>query len=293
VKATNQKVRGKVQFTKTGESFQSVEIIEGEFGKEHHPIWEQGNLLGAELTVKAAEDITTWDQTTHYKKGDVVTIIESDWQTADSLILPAGKYEAYESKTPQGYLKDETIYEFEIEPNGKVDIQLNPITINNKRAKVKLDFTKRLAKQEVFVNEQAYKDVIFGLYAKSDLENYMGKTVIKKDSLIYTLHIDENGKLIMDDYLPSGEFYLKELKTNEQYELDPTAYEFKIDYEDNKEENNITKVHILNKLREASKVDSTKGESQHAGAAVAFIKFSWRRRAVRPRVIPMISIATI
>ena len=136
-------------------------------------------------------------------------------------------------RSPQGYLKDETIYEFEIEPNGKVDIQLNPITINNERAKVKLDFTKRLAKQEVFVNEQAYKDVIFGLYAKSDLENYMGKTVIKKDSLIYTLHIDENGKLIMDDYLPSGEFYLKELQTNEQYGLDPSVFEFNVDYYDN------------------------------------------------------------
>ena len=255
VKATNQKVRGKVQFTKTGESFQSVEIIEGEFGKEHHPIWKQGNLLGAQLTIKAAEDITTWDQTTHYKKGDVVTIIESDWQTADSLILPAGKYEAYESKTPQGYLKDETIYEFEIEPNGKAELQLKPITINNERAKVKLDFTKRLAKQEVFVNEQAYKDVIFGLYAKEDISTYTGAEKIKKDTLIYALHIDEDGKLIMDDYLPSGEFYLKELKTNEQYKLDPTAYEFKIDYEDNKEENTVTVNNgkpIVNELKRGS-----------------------------------------
>ena len=200
--------------------------------------------------------IITWDQTTHYQKGDVVTIIESDWQTADSLILPAGKYEAYESKTPQGYLKDETIYEFEIEPNGKVDIQLNPITINNKRAKVKLDFTKRLAKQEVFVNEQAYKDVIFGLYAKSDLDNYMGKTVIKKGSLIGISGIDENGQLTRSYDLPIGTYYYKELRTNVQYQKDPTEYEFEVDYPKEGEKEKEIKINhgepIVNELKRGS-----------------------------------------
>ncbi len=230
VNLTNTQVKGKVQFTKTGESFHDVEIIEGAFGKEHHPIWSQGNLLGAELTIKAAEDITTWDQTEHYKKGDVVTVLESDWQTTDSLLLPVGKYEAYESKTPHGYIKDETIYTFEIKPNGKAEIQLNGISINNKRAKANLDFTKALEKQETFINPDAYKDVIFGLYAREDIYNYMGEAVIKSGSLIGISGIDENGHLINTFDLPNGVYYFKELQTNDQYQLDTTEYDFEVGY---------------------------------------------------------------
>ncbi len=230
VNLTNTQVKGKVQFTKTGESFHDVEIIEGAFGKEHHPIWSQGNLLGAELTIKAAEDITTWDQTEHYKKGDVVTVLESDWQTTDSLLLPVGKYEAYESKTPHGYIKDETIYTFEIKPNGKAELQLNGISINNKRAKANLDFTKALEKQETFINSKAYQDVVFGLYAREDIYNYMGKVVIKNGSLIGISHIDEQGHLTNSFDLPNGVYYFKELQTNDQYQLDTNEYDFEVGY---------------------------------------------------------------
>ena len=187
-------------------------------------------MLGAELTIKAAEDITTWDQTEHYKKGDIVTVLESDWQTTDSLLLPVGKYEAYESKTPHGYIKDETIYTFEIKPNGKAELQLNGISINNKRAKVNLDFTKALEKQETFINSKAYQDVIFGLYAREDIYNYMGKVVIKNGSLIGISHIDEQGHLTNTFDLPNGVYYFKELQTNDQYQLDTTEYDFEVGY---------------------------------------------------------------
>ena len=230
VNLTNTQVKGKVQFTKTGESFRKAEIVEGEFGKEHHPIWEQGNLLGAELTIKATEDITTWDQTEHFKKGDIVAVLESDWQTTDSLLLPVGKYEAYESKTPHGYIKDETIYTFEIKPNGKADIQLNPVSINNNRAKVNLDFTKALEKQEIFSNPEAYKDVVFGLYAREDIYNYMGEVVIENGSLIGISHIDKQGHLTNHFDLPNGVYYFKELQTNDQYQLDAKEYDFEVGY---------------------------------------------------------------
>ncbi len=209
---TNKQVKGIVQFTKTGESFKNVELVEGKYGTEHHPVWSQGSVLGATLTVIADEDITTWDGTEHFKKGDVVTELSSEWNTVDSLLLPVGKYKAYESGVPVGYIKDETMYEFEITPNGKEEIQLNLVTINNTRAKANINLTKHLETQETFINEQAYDDVVFGLYARSDIHDYMGNIAIKHDALIGTSKIDENGHLINTYDLPIGSYYFKEFK---------------------------------------------------------------------------------
>ena len=228
---TNKQVKGQVQFTKIGEMFNKVEIVDGKFGKEHHPIWEQGNLLGAELTVWAKEDIITFDGTHHYDKDQKVTVLESDWNMTDSLLLPVGKYYAKETKVPHGYVGSDTVYEFEVKPNGKAEIQLNGISIDNVRAKVNLDFTKVLEKQEVYINTEAYKDVVFGLYAREDIYNYMGKVAIENGSLIGISSIDENGHLTNTFDLPNGVYYFKELQTNDQYQLDTNEYDFEIGYQ--------------------------------------------------------------
>ena len=47
-------------------------------------------------SVEADEDITTWDGVEHYKKGDKVVEMPSNWDMNDSLTLPVGKYRAYE-----------------------------------------------------------------------------------------------------------------------------------------------------------------------------------------------------
>lgn len=225
---TNRQVKGKVQFTKTGESFQKVEIVEGAYGMEYHPVWSKNKLLGAVLTVEADEDITTYDGVEHYKKGDKVVEIPSDWDMNDALTLPVGKYKAYESVTPDGYIRDDTIYTFEIVANGKEEIQLQPISIYNERKKAKMKFHKTLEEQVIFKNEHAYEDVVFGIYAREDISNYVKETVIKKGSLIAVSHIDAKGQWIQTIDLPVGSYYMKELKTNAQYVLDAKEYDFTI-----------------------------------------------------------------
>lgn len=225
---TNRQVKGKVQFTKTGEAFQKAEIIQGQFGLEYHPIWAKSNLLGAELTIEANEDIMTWDGTHYYQKGEIITKLPSDWSIMDSLILPVGNYKAYESKTPDGYRQDKTEYLFKIVANGKEEIQLQPFTIHNEREKIQLQFHKDMELQTIFKNEHAYKDVIFGLYAREDITNYQGEVAIKADSLLGISHIHANGQLVNDFDLPQGKYYFKELQTNAQYQLDPKKYVFDI-----------------------------------------------------------------
>lgn len=228
---TNKQVKGQVQFTKTGEMFNQVEIVDGDFGKEHHPIWSQGNLLGAELTIWAKEDITTFDGTHYYDKDEKVTVLESDWNMTDSLLLPVGHYYAKETKVPHGYIASDTVYEIEITPNGKAEIQLVGVSLNNERAKVNLNFTKALEQQETFTDPEAYKDVVFGLYAREDIYDYMGKVAIENGSLIGISHIDKNGHLTNTFDLPNGMYYFKELQTNAQYQLDMNEYDFEIGYQ--------------------------------------------------------------
>lgn len=227
----NQPVKGKVQFIKTGEAFNKVNIVEGKYGTEYHPVWTQETLLGSFLTIEAAENITTWDGTQWYRDGDEVITLESDWDTVDSLPLPVGKYRAYESQTPHGYITDSTVYEFEIMKNGLAEIQLNAITIDNARADVDINFTKSLEAQETFIDTDAYKDVVFGLYAREGVYDYMGKVAIEPGSLIGTSGIDADGHLLSTYDLPNGTYYFKELSTNNQYVLNEQEYDFEIGYQ--------------------------------------------------------------
>ena len=60
-------VLGKLKFNKYGEIFNQTIIGQNEFGKTESPIWNKSNLLNAEITIYANEDITIGN-TTYYKK---------------------------------------------------------------------------------------------------------------------------------------------------------------------------------------------------------------------------------
>ena len=94
-------VLGKLKFNKYGEIFNQTIIGQNEFGKTESPIWNKSNLLNAEITIYANEDITIGN-TTYYKKGEKVQTLESDWETVLSKELPVGSYYYLETKVPHG-----------------------------------------------------------------------------------------------------------------------------------------------------------------------------------------------
>lgn len=67
-------------------------------------------------------------------------------------------------------------------------------------------------------------DVVFGVYAAEDIL-YKGEVVLKKDALVGTTKIDENGKGYVMLYT-SGRYYAKELATNDHYQVDQNQYPF-------------------------------------------------------------------
>ena len=232
IKMENDLVTGKLKWNKSGEIFMQTDLGQTEFGTVHSPIWQTSNLLGAEITIYAGEDITLGNGITYYEKDEKIQTLESDLEAVNSKELLVGKYYYVETKVPHGYVADNEKHYFEIKDNQSSEIQVVNSTLNNKRPTIDIDMTKVLEEQDVFKNPDAYKDVVFGIYAREDIYNYKGSVAIPYDTLVYTSGINEDGHLTLADTfdLPNGVYYLKELSTNGQYILDDTEYDFEIAY---------------------------------------------------------------
>lgn len=222
-------VYGVLQFNKYGEIFNQTKTGQNEYGKTESPIWNESNLLDAEITIYANEDIKIGN-TTYYKKDEIVQVLESDWEAAQSKKLPVGCYYYIETKVPFGYIADTNKHYFNVEDTQINTLQIIESTLINTRAKVNIDMTKVLEEQEIFINDEAYKDIIFGIYAREDIYDYMGNVAIGYDTMIATTGITKEGLLEHVPDLPIGVYYLKELSTNKQYILNDTEYDFEIAY---------------------------------------------------------------
>lgn len=223
-------VYGKLQFNKYGEIFNQVVIGQTEFGKTESPVWNESNIAGAEITIYANEDIIIGN-TTYYKKDEVVQALESKWEEKVlSDKLPVGRYYYVETQVPYGYVADTNKHYFTIEDTKVNELQIIDSTLINNRAKFDIDMKKILEKQEIFINEDAYKDIVFGIYAREDICDYMGNVAIKSGTMISTTGITKDGLLEHIPDLPNGVYFIKELATNSQYILNDTEYDFEVTY---------------------------------------------------------------
>ncbi|MDQ9759375.1 hypothetical protein RFZ45_10720, partial [Acinetobacter baumannii] len=67
------------------------------------------------------------------------------------------------------------------------------ITANNERQHFKMNFTKTFETNEMYPNVEAYKDVVFGVYAAEDIKDSNNEVILEKDSLVDCIAIDEDG----------------------------------------------------------------------------------------------------
>lgn len=222
-------VMGTLKWNKTGEIFDQVITGQNEFGTTYSPVWNESNLLNTEITIYAAEDIKIGNNV-YYKADEKVEVLESDWDAVQSKKLPVGQYYYVESKTAHGYVADTNKHYFSIEDSQSTELQIVASTLENKRPSFDIDMTKVMEKQEIFKNEAAYKDVLFGIYAREDIYDYMGNTAIENGSMISTTGIDSEGHLVDVPDLPNGVYFIKELTTNSQYKLSDKEYDFEVAY---------------------------------------------------------------
>ena len=258
-------VVGRLVWNKTGEIFTHTVTGMTEVGIVESPVFEESNILGAEITIYAAEDITIGNHT-YYKKDEAIQTLESDWDAVESRNLLVGSYYYVETKTPIGYIPDTEKHYFEIEDSQSTEVQLIESTLVNDLPSYSLDFTKTF--EEGYLEyPDAYKDVVFGIFTRDDTYDYMGNVAIAPDTLVATVGIDEEGHLVNVPRLPVGNYYLRELSTNKAYILDENEYDFSIDQ--SHEENVTITINdgeaIMNELKWASvhvnKIDSQTGKA--------------------------------
>ena len=229
VEMKDELVVGQLKWRKSGEIFDQVITGQTEFGKTESPVWNKSNLLGAKITIYAAEDIKIGNHT-YYKADEEIQTLESDWDYVFSKELPVGRYYYKETTTPHGYIVDTNKHFFEIEDNQINEIQIIESTLKNERPTFDIDMTKVLEEQEIFKDEDAYKDIVFGIFAREDIYDYMGNVAIKHGTMISTTGITKEGHLETVPDLPNGVYFIKELATNDQYVLNDTEYDFEIGY---------------------------------------------------------------
>lgn len=233
VELKDELVMGKLRWTKTGEVFTHTDTLQTELGKVETPVFTKQNIVNAEISIYAAEDITLGNDITYYEKDELIETLKSGAEAVESKELPVGKYYYIESETPDTFIQDTEKHYFEVEDNQSPEVQTIESELFNTRAKVNLNLTKIMEEHPYYADEykDTYKNVVFGIYARSDVLTYTGETGIEKDTLIATCGIDESGNLTNVPDLPIGEFYLKEIETDRNYVIDDTEHDFAVTYE--------------------------------------------------------------
>ncbi len=201
--------KGQLLITKIGHELKKEPAGESEYGPIYKYSEEEVGLNGAMFGIYAKEDIITNDKTLHYQKDELVETITSIDGEAKSSLLPLGSYYVKEIKAPDGYEKSDEVFEFELKYDDQnIEVQSLSTKYTNELRSLKLHF-----KKELDARFKGYEEVVFGLYDEDD-------------DFLKILKCDEEGNIAQEIKVPYGHYYVKELKTDDRYELDDTKHEF-------------------------------------------------------------------
>lgn len=227
-------VVGKLKWLKTGEVFTHTDTGQTELGKVETPVFEKTTIANAEISIYAVEDIVLANSITYFEKDELIETLKSGDKAVESKELPVGKYYYVETVTPEPFIQDNEKHYFEIVDSQESELQIIESELENMQATVTLNLNKIMEKHPYYDvdYQEVYKNVVFGIFAKEQIIDYIGNPAIKKDVLIATCPIDKKGQLVNVPRLPIGQYYLKELTTDNNYILDENTYDFDITYVD-------------------------------------------------------------
>lgn len=229
VKLGNYAQKGIIKISKSGEVFATVTEADGMY----QPVYEVQGLAGATYEIKAAEDVYTLDGTLRYSAGEVVdTVTTGEDGVAESKPLYLGKYEIYETEAPFGMVINTEVHSAELVYAGQeIEITETAASFCNDRQKVQISLSKVMEQNKQFgigMNDEM-SAVTFGLYAGEELTAKDGK-VIPADGLVEIISVDENGKAKAKSDLPFGNYYLKEISTDQHYILTDEKFSVSFEY---------------------------------------------------------------
>ncbi len=233
INATDKNQMGQITGTKTGEVLTGSTSTVTEDGTLYTPTYQTQGIPNATYEIFAKTDIVTSAGTVKFKSGQLVDTVTTNAQgkfTSKQLYL--GTYTLKEKQAPEGFVLDTTEYEVTLTYRGQnQNIVLSPITLSDERQKVKVTIQKEMEESIAYPNPDAYKDVRFGLYAAEPILAVNGTIAVEQDSLLETLTLNENSVAETTVDLPIGNYYLREIATNQAYVLDESKYPVEFSYQ--------------------------------------------------------------
>jgi len=217
----NDPAMGKIELTKTGGALTGATRSESEFGMIYTPVYASGVLAGAVFDIVAAEDIVTPDGTVRHRKDAVVgTLTTNASGEAASGALFLGKYLLVEKTAPAGFAPMAPIPVTLTYKDQLTAVVTEARALENQRLVTEIELQKQM---EGANNADALSDVVFGLFAGADIKAGE-EVVIPKDALVGLITPGQDGKGSFKGTLPPGSYYVKELRTNKDYQLNDMKF---------------------------------------------------------------------
>ena len=270
-KVKNQKYLYNIKLTKYGEIFSGIKKETSEQGEYY------SYLLGKEPLKQV--QFSLYDEAKNLISTQTTNV---DGKLDFSNIEP-GKYYYIEDICPEKYqkMKDRKDVTCESEQFTIEDTIVNELC-NIHLSICKLGEQTKIEKGKLTYDKVPLQEVVFGIYQDFEYKVANGQ-ILPKASCVGYLTTDKNGEATYEGKLPTGTYYLKELKTNSGYEIDHNTYYFTVEPKKNQnqtiqlENNNI----FENKLSKASvKIKKTDANTKKALKNVEFTLYNDKDQVV-------------
>lgn len=224
---TNIPQKGQVHIEKQGEVLEYFDFMQTEYGLKYSPVYTTESLSGSVWEITALKDVVV-NGDVKYKAGEVVDTITTTEEGATSKPLYLGWYRAKEITAPEGYFIGANEFEFELTYHDQsIDVFTEYLTAYNERQHMKVKLDKDIEENPYYPNPDAYKDIVFGVFADEDITDENGNVILEKDSLVdcFGLNDSYQGHSSVD-FPINTKWYVKELQTSEGFILNTNKYQF-------------------------------------------------------------------
>ena len=200
--------KGIALLSKTGQTPIDVKTTPSDYGDLYEFVYDYILLASVTYDIEAVEDIVTNDETIRAKKGDVVATVTTDdkgeW-TSPELYL--AKYQAIETKAPEGFVINPTPIPFELKYAGQtIELTYTSLTDTNDFQKLAISLFKN---QEVVIDWKDNEPVIdiekgsqkvFGIFTR-EAQSINEELQVPENALV-GYEVVTNGKASFDMKLP-------------------------------------------------------------------------------------------
>lgn len=231
--------KGVVNFIKTGQTPNHVEVKESDYGQVYEFIYDYLPIAGVTYRIEAVGDIKTNDGTIRVKKGEVIATLTTndngEWQSPE---LYLGKYQAIEASAPNGFVLDSTPIPFELKYAGQlVDLTSTSLAATNDFQSLDI----QLFKNEESIagwneNKPELETIkgngkIFGIFTREE-QNLSADLQVPANALVGYQTV-KDGVAVFEIKLPQGKYYLKEIDAGETHIASNTEYDIEFTAENN------------------------------------------------------------